>query len=204
MDHSPEITEKPSLTNSSSAPSASPSIGVEPVLDNVVTLTVARAESTILGHVIVTFAKKGSLTCQDLLKCKTTFELLTKAEQEGVSISEPALLATIDDNDVARTVYITPKPDHQFRDFAVWIGMVTETLANLKATQVGLYLCKESLDGDIISDLVSQVVRSLVDTKGIRDICLVVGRHAYNEVLSTALTLKHELDGTQASVHVLH
>lgn len=204
MEHTPEFTDMPTVGEGTNVPSASATIGVEPMLDNAVTITVARAESNIAGHVIVSFAKKGPLTCRDLLKEKTTFDLLSKAESEGVEIAEPALLATIDDKGMARTVYLTPRPDPQFRDFAVWVGMVTETLTNLKASQVGIYLCKDSLQPDMISDLVSQAVRSLVEAKAARDICLIVGKHAYNEVLSTALLLKQELDGGQASVHVLH
>lgn len=204
MEQIPEITDTPTVLQGTNSPSAALNIGVEPLLDNAVTITVARAEANIAGHVIVTFAKKGPLTCPDLLKARTTFELLSRAEREGVDISEPALLATIDDFGVARSVYLTPRPDSQFRDFAVWVGTVTETLGNLKATQVGLYLCKDSLEADALSDLVSQAVRSLVEAKVAKDICLIVGNHAYNEVLATALTLKHELDGGQTSVHVLH
>jgi hypothetical protein len=202
MERTPDIS-----TPSSQQEGHGPSIIRQVTSENLnpsVTLTVARAESTILGHVIVTFAKKGNLSCKDLLNCPTTFALLSKAEDEGVDITEPALLATIDDQGVGRSVYLTPRPDPQFRDFAVWIGNVTETLSNLKTKQVGLYLCKDSLDHDSLNDLVCQVIRSLVEAGIVQDICLIVGRHGYNDVLATALSLKHELDGPRASIHVLH
>lgn len=176
----------------------------EMVPSGAVTLTVARHENTIAGHLIVTFAKKGSLTCHDLLACKSTSELLERAEKDGINQDEPALLATVDDLGVARTVYLTPIPNHNFRDFAIWVGQVTDTLANLKARNLGFYLCKESLNPDALSDLISQVIRSIVEAKLADDICLVVGNHAYNEILNTALGLKHELDGVSGKVHVLH
>lgn len=204
MENGPQITETPSIAASTNSPSASFNVGVEDALSNAVTLTVARSEATIAGHVIFTFAKKGPLTCHDLLKCESTFALLSKLEAEGAHLSEPALLATVDEDGTARSVYITPKPDPQFRDYAVWVGMVNETITQLKAKQVGFYLCKDSLEPEALSDLASQAVRSLIEARSVRDICLIVGRHAYNEVLSTALTLKQELDSTQASVHVLH
>lgn len=194
-------------------PQSTPVIGpiglvttLEPTMDQAgtVTLTVARHEDTIAGHVIVTFAKQGSLTCHDLLNCKSTSELLLRAERDGIKTDEPALLATVDDYGVARTVYLTPLPNNNFRDFAVWVGQVTETLTNLKSRNIGFYLCRDSLKADALSDLISQVIRSIVETKIADDICLVVGNHAYNEILSTALTLKHELDGVSGKVHVLH
>ena len=169
-----------------------------------VTLTVARHEDTIAGHLIVTFAKRGTLTCSDLLGCKSTSELLIRAEKEGTKTDEPALLATVDDYGVARTVYLTPLPNNNFRDFAIWVGQVTDTLTNLKARNLGFYLCKDSLNTDALSDLMAQVIRSIVEAKLADDICLVVGNHAYNEILDTALTLKHELDGVVGKVHVLH
>lgn len=169
-----------------------------------VTLTVARHEDTIAGHLIVTFAKRGSLTCSDLLSCKSTSELLLRAEKEGTKTDEPALLATVDDHGTARTVYLTPLPNNNFRDFAIWVGQVTDTLTNLKARNLGFYLCKESLGADALSELMGQVIRSIVEAKLADDICLVVGNHAYNEILETALSLKHELDGVVGKVHVLH
>lgn len=178
----------------------------EPTMDQHgnVTLTVARHEDTIAGHLIVTFAKKGTLTCSDLLSCKSTSELLLRAEKEGTKTDEPALLATVDDYGVARTVYLTPMPAANFRDFAIWVGQVTDTLTHLKSKNIGFYLCKDSLNADALSDLMSQVIRSIVETKLVDDICLVVGNHAYNEILNTALALKHELDGVAGKVHVLH
>lgn len=178
----------------------------EPTMDQhaTVTLTVARHEDTIAGHLIVTFAKKGSLSCSDLLSCKSTSELLLRAEKDGTKLDEPALLATVDDYGVARTVYLTPMPANNFRDFAIWVGQVTDTLSNLKTKNVGFYLCRDSLNTDALSDLMSQVIRSIVETKLVNDICLVVGNHAYNEILDTALALKHELDGVAGKVHVLH
>ncbi|MCX6124575.1 MAG: hypothetical protein NTV34_07465, partial [Proteobacteria bacterium] len=151
MDQIPKFTSKPSITAGTRAPSIAPVNEIETSLETAVTLTVARSESAIIGHVIVTFAKHGQITCSDLLKCATMFELLSRAESEGVKIAEPALLATIDDQGIARTVYLTPRPDPQFRDYAQWVGTVTEVLSSLKAQQVGLYLCKDSLEKGALS-----------------------------------------------------
>ena len=160
MDQIPKFTSKPSLTADSRSPTIATVNEIEASLETAVTLTVARSEAAIRGHVIVTFAKHGPLGCSDLLKCATTFELLSRAESEGVKIVEPALLATIDDQGIARTVYLTPRPDPQFRDYAHWVGTVTEVLNSLKAQQVGLYLCNDSLEKGALSDLVCQLVRS--------------------------------------------
>lgn len=201
------------MTNENEEHTSVPQIGPiglittsEPTMNQTgsVTLTVARHEETIAGHIVVTFAKPGTLTCSDLLNCKSTSELLLRAEQEGIKTDEPALVATVDDFGVARTVYLTPQPNNNFRDFAVWVGQVTDTLASLKARNIGFYLCKNSLNPDALSELMSQVIRSIVEIKLADDICLIVGNHAYNEILNTALSLKHELDGVTGKIHVLH
>lgn len=201
------------MTNENEEHSSTPQIGPLTLVENseptmnqtgTVTLTVARHEDTIAGHVVVTFAKPGTLSCHDLLSCKSTSELLLRAERDGVKTDEAALVATVDDYGVARTVYVTPQPQNNFRDFAIWVGNVTDTLANLKARNIGFYLCKDSLATDSLADLMSQVIRSIVEIKLADDICLIVGNHAYNEILNTALALKQELDGVSGKVHVLH
>ena len=204
MSEGPGFTETPKI-ELKQAGSSTPSIeSVESSLGKAITITIAKAEETVLDHVIVTFAKKGRLTCQDLLKSRSTFELLAKAENEGVNTTEPALLAISDEAGIARTIYLTPMPESHFRDFAVWVGNVTETLINLKARKVGIYLCNDTLDRESISELVSQVVRALVESSPVKNISLIVGKHAYNQILNTALLLKNELESGTSSIHILH
>jgi hypothetical protein len=200
MDRSPEITGTPEASQANLIDGSSPQVA----FSGPVTLSIARDEQTIAGHIIVTFAKSGPLTCTDLLKYQTTADLLSHAETHGVSISEPALLAVTSSAGEARTIYITPPPQNNFRDFAIWVGQVSETLSNLKAKNVGFYLCKDSLPNESLMDLVSQVVRSAVDAQVAMDISLVVGNYPYNEILAMALELKQELESTQTSVHVIH
>jgi hypothetical protein len=203
MDHIPEITTAPT-----SDTSRSPSINSEPPNDQLrtsnFTLRVARTEDDIADHFVVTFAKSGTLTIQDLLKEPSISQLLQSAENFGVNISEPALLAVADDVSQARTIYLTPTPNNSFRDFAVWVGHVSHTIEQLKTKKVGLYLCKDSLPSEQLKELINQTIRVFVENKIANDICLIVGQHAYTDILSTALQLKQELDGPYAALHILH
>ena len=180
--------------------------GVEPTLSlsGGVTISLAHRESDLFQKLVVCFTKKGSISCERLMTCSSTLDMLALAEMEGTSLSEPALLAITGEDEIARTVYMTPAPGANFRDFAVWVGSVTETVGYLKARSVAIYLAKDSLDSSDIAELTCQFVRSLVEAKAVDEVSLFIGRHDYNQTLNLALSLKNELNSSEVTVTVLH
>jgi hypothetical protein len=167
-------------------------------------ITVSRTEAKLLGKFVVTFAKPGPTTCKELLNAPTIHQLLANAEENGVAVQEPALLAMVDDQSVARSVLITPQPEANMRGYAVWIGWLIDTIKDLKTDQVAIYLCKNGLNKEDTNDLLQQSVRALIESGHIAEVGLVVGSHSYNDVLRTALTIKTDLVDPSLNISVLH
>jgi hypothetical protein len=104
----------------------------------------------------------------------------------------------------ARRVFVTPCPGDNFRDYAVWVGMVTETVSNLKVRKVALYPCPGALSDENSFELTSQLVRALIEANAADEVALIVGRYNYNKLLNMALELKSELKTANNSIHVIH
>jgi hypothetical protein len=104
----------------------------------------------------------------------------------------------------ARRVFVTPCPEDNFRDYAVWVGLVTDTVSQLKVRKVALYPCPGALSDENSFELTSQLVRALIEANAADQVAFVVGRYNYNKLLNMALELKNELKTPTTSIHVLH
>jgi hypothetical protein len=169
-----------------------------------ITLSLAVDDTDITDHLVVTFAKNGSLECPDMLHENSTSKLLYDIELKGQNITEPSLMAIADANGVARRVFITPCPSPNFRDYAIWVGLVSETVQNLKARSIALYPCHGSLTDENTFELVAQLVRALLDANAADNVALIVGRYNYNKILNLALELKNELKTDTTNIKVVH
>ena len=153
---------------------------------------------------MITFAKPGDVTCPEMLSKDSTSRLLYEIEQRGQNISEASLMGIANESGEARRLFVTPCPGENFRDYAVWVGMVTDTIVNLKARKIALYPCPGALTEENAFDLTCQLVRSLIEAKATDEIALVVGRYNYNKILNMALELKSELKSSDLPVKVIH
>jgi hypothetical protein len=189
-----------------STPSIETSIGSEPNSSTVRTITLSLAidDFDLTNYLVVTFAKNGSLQCPDMLLENSTSKLLYDIEQKGQDVTEPSLMAIAGDDGVARRVFVTPCPAPNFRDYAVWVGLVSETVQNLKARNVALYPCHGSLTDENTFELVSQLMRALLDGNSSDNVALIVGRYNYNKLLNLLLELKSELKNENTSIKVVH
>jgi hypothetical protein len=189
-----------------STPSIETSIGSEPNSSTVRTITLSLAidDFDLTNYLVVTFAKNGSLQCPEMLLENSTSKLLYDIEQKGQDVTEPSLMAIAGDDGVARRVFVTPCPAPNFRDYAVWVGLVSETVQNLKARNVALYPCHGSLTDENTFELVSQLMRALLDGNSSDNVALIVGRYNYNKLLNLLLELKSELKNENTSIKVVH
>lgn len=169
-----------------------------------ITLSLAIDDADLRDHLVVTFAKTGNLECPDMISEASTSKLLYEIELKGQNVTEPSLMAIAGEDGVARRVFVTPCPSPNFRDYAVWVGLVTETVQNLKARSVALYPCHGSLTDENSFELVGQLVRALLDAKCTDSVALIVGRYNYNKLLNLALELKTELKSETTSIRVVH
>ena len=169
-----------------------------------ITLSLAINDSDLTDHLVITFAKHGELSCPELLEGDSTSRLLYEIERKGQSVTEPSLMGIAGGDGMARRVFITPCPGDNFRDYAVWVGLVTETVLNLKARNVALYPCPGALSEENAFELISQLVRALIEAKGTDNVAFIVGRYNYNKLLNMALELKHELKSVTTPIHVIH
>lgn len=169
-----------------------------------ITLSLAVDDADLRDHLVVTFAKNGALECPDMISEPSTSKLLYEIELKGQNVTEPSLMAIAGDDGVARRVFITPCPAPNFRDYAVWVGLVTETVQNLKARSIALYPCHGSLTDENSFELVGQLVRALLDAKCADNVALIVGRYNYNKLVNLALELKTELKSDTMSIRVIH
>jgi len=169
-----------------------------------ITITLAVDDFDLTDQLVITFAKSGSVACPEMLDGHSTSRLLYEIEQKGQDVTEPTLMAIAGDDGVARRVFITPCPGANFRDYAVWVGLVTETIQNLKALKVALYPCPGSLSDDNVFELIAQLVRSIIEAKCSENIALIVGRYNYNRLLNLALELKTELRTPSTMIQVIH
>lgn len=169
-----------------------------------ITLSLAIDDFDLTNYLVVTFAKNGSLQCPDMLMENSTSKLLYDIEQKGQDVTEPSLMAIAGEDGTARRVFITPCPAPNFRDYAVWVGLVSETVQNLKAKNVALYPCHGSLTDENTFELVSQLMRSLLDGSCADNVALIVGRYNYNKLLNLLLELKSELKTETTSIKVVH
>jgi hypothetical protein len=168
------------------------------------TISLAVIDKDISDHLVVTFAKPGAVTCPEMLSNDSTSRLLYDIEQKGQNITEASLMGIADDTGEARRLFVTPCPGENFRDYAVWVGMVTETVVNLKARKIALYPCPGALSEENAFALTCQLVRSLIEAKASDHVALVVGRYNYNKILNMALELKAELKSSEMPVQVIH
>lgn len=189
-----------------STPSIETSLGSEPNSSTVRTITLSLAidDFDLTNYLVVTFAKNGSLQCPDMLLENSTSKLLYDIEQKGQDVTEPSLMAIAGDDGVARRVFVTPCPAPNFRDYAVWVGLVSETVQNLKSRNVALYPCHGSLTDENTFELVSQLMRALLDGNSADNVALIVGRYNYNKLLNLLLELKSELKNENTSIKVVH
>jgi hypothetical protein len=167
-------------------------------------ISIAVNDQDIADHLMVTFAKPGAVTCPEMLSRDSTSQLLYEIEQKGQSVSEASFMGIAGDDGQARRLFVTPCPGENFRDHAVWVGMVTDTVINLKARKIALYPCPGALSEDAAFDLTCQLVRSLIDAKAADHVALVVGRYNYNKILNMALELKAELKSSKLPIQVVH
>jgi hypothetical protein len=179
------------------------SVTLNPDTQNI-TITLAVDDCDLTDQLVITFAKSGSVACPEMLEGHSTSRLLYELERNGQNVTEPTLMAIADDDGIARRVFITPCPGANFRDYAVWVGLVTETVQNLKARKVALYPCPGSLSDDNVFELIAQLVRSLIEAKCTENIALIVGRYNYNRLLNLALELKTELRAPSTLIQVIH
>jgi len=169
-----------------------------------ITLLLAIDDHDISDHLVITFAKHGAVACPDMLEGNSTSRLLYELERQGQNVTEPSLMGIASDTGEARRVFVTPCPGDNFRDYAVWVGMVTETVINMKARKVALYPCPGALTDENAFDLTSQLVRSLLEARAADQVALIVGRYNYNKLLNMALELKTELKTPTTAIHVIH
>jgi hypothetical protein len=169
-----------------------------------IVISLAINDQDIADHLVVTFAKTGAVACTDMLEESSTSRLLYELELKGQNVKEPSLMGIASDSGEARRVFVTPCPDDNFRDYAVWVGMVSETIANLKVRKIALYPCPGALSDESSFELTSQLVRALIESKTADEVALIVGRYEYNKLLNMALELKTELTGPQSTIHVVH
>jgi hypothetical protein len=168
------------------------------------TISLALNDQDISDHLLITFAKPGAVTCPEMLNEDSTARLLYEIEQKGQNVTEAALIGIADGSGEARRLFVTPCPGDNFRDYAVWVGMVTETVINLKARKIALYPCPGALTEENAFDLTCQLVRSLMEAKATDHIALVVGRYNYNKILNMALELRAELKSSDLPVQIIH
>lgn len=197
-----ETTDTPTTTQSSVNATGSTSSTAQPT--EAITLSLAVDDADLRDHLVITFAKNGALECPDMISEPSTSKLLYEIELKGQNVTEPSLMAIAGEDGVARRVFITPCPAPNFRDYAVWVGLVTETVQNLKARNVALYPCHGSLTDENSFELVGQLVRALLDAKCADNVALIVGRYNYNKLVNLALELKTELKSDTMSIRVIH
>lgn len=197
-----ETTDTPITTQSSVSATGNTSSTAQPT--ETITLSLAVDDADLRDHLVITFAKNGGLECPDMISEASTSKLLYEIELKGQNVTEPSLMAIAGDDGVARRVFITPCPAPNFRDYAVWVGLVSETVQNLKARNVALYPCHGSLTDENSFELVGQLVRALLDAKCADNVALIVGRYNYNKLVNLALELKTELKSDTMSIRVIH
>lgn len=171
---------------------------------NGVTITLAIDDRDLVDHLVITFAKNGSVNCPTMLESQSTSKLLFELENYGQNVTEPSMMAIADDQGYARRVFVTPCPNANFRDYAVWVGLVTDTVVNLKSRNIALYPCPGALSDESTFDLMSQLVRSLIEANAVDNVALIVGRYNYNRLLNIALDLKSELKSPSNPIQVIH
>lgn len=169
-----------------------------------IVISLAVNDQDIADHLVVTFAKKGAVACAEMIEETSTSKLLYEIELKGQSVHEPSLMGVATEDGEARRVFVTPCPGDNFRDYAVWVGMVTETVSNLKVRKVALYPCPGALNDESSFELTSQLVRALIEANAADEVALIVGRYNYNKLLNMALELKSELKTASNSIHVIH
>lgn len=178
---------------------------MSPEMSDPLTLTVARDDGMFEEHLMILFAKWGSISERDVLSYESPTELIRKSEEQGLKISEPVLVAvTNPTTGIARRTFITPVPKHSFRDFSVWVGSTTEKIEQLQAKKLAFYFCKDALPAGPLFELLTLMVRSVSQLPFVKDIALVVGSHSYNELIGICLELKQELDQSKVGVQILH
>jgi hypothetical protein len=197
-------TTDTSASSQTSAATTDAASGNAPHPNETITLSLAVDDNDLRDHLVITFAKNGALECPDMISEASTSKLLYEIELKGQNVTEPSLMAIAGEDGVARRVFITPCPAPNFRDYAVWVGLVTETVQNLKARSVALYPCHGSLTDENSFELVGQLVRALLDAKCSDSVALIVGRYNYNKLLNLALELKTELKSDSTSIRVVH
>jgi hypothetical protein len=169
-----------------------------------ITISLAVNDRDIADHLVITFAKKGAVACPEMLEETSTSRLLYELELKGQSVLEPSLMGIAGEDGEARRVFVTPCPGDNFRDYAVWVGLVSETVSNLKVRKVALYPCPGALSDENSFELTSQLVRALIEANAADEVALIVGRYNYNKLLNMALELKSELKTPTTSIHVIH
>jgi hypothetical protein len=197
-----ETTDAPTTKQGSAVATDDTSSTSQPA--ETITLSLAVDDADLRDHLVITFAKNGALECPDMISEASTSKLLYEIELKGQNVTEPSLMAIAGEDGVARRVFITPCPAPNFRDYAVWVGLVTDTVQNLKARSVALYPCHGSLTDENSFELVGQLVRALLDAKCADNVALIVGRYNYNKLVNLALELKTELKSDTMSIRVIH
>jgi hypothetical protein len=172
--------------------------------DQGIKLSLAVDDRDITDHLVITFAKNGTVPYQEMLEQGSTSHLLYELERHGQNVTEPFLMAIAGEDGSSRRIFVTPCPDDNFRDYAVWVGMVTETIVNLKSRNVALYPCVGAISNTNAVELTCQLVRSLIEANAADSVAFIVGRYDYTNLLNMALELKTELQTSDHSIQIIH
>lgn len=169
----------------------------------IATINLASDEAEVHTRFWVTFGKAGKLTPGQLLDEPKVSKMMERLSNEGIAESESVMLAKTE-GDQATLIFVSRIPEGNFRDQAVWVAHVTETLGAWGNRCVGFYFPPHGLEMHRSSELLAQTIRTLVNENLCDHFYLLVGQHNYNHLLNLSLNLKAELDVGDLSVQINH
>ena len=146
----------------------------------------------------LSFYTKGTLSPQTLLEIPSVEEALDKAVTTGICEEGPLMLTD--------SSYIPPKFLHlvpmpvNLNDNA-WIDKISDTLASLGITVLGLRLSNPKLDISQAKDVLYSVMNQLIEKTSIKSYYFFTKDRGINPLLNVILSLKHS---SKKNITILH
>ena len=147
--------------------------------------------------------QQGAHKPLDLLGKSTVDEIFKLAANDGVREDGPVVLF---DSVAEKTLglLLMPVPDANFRNRTLWVEKLTATLTPWGPQRLGIYLAPEILGPDPKMELLTTILRAVIQNSYLNEIFLLTGNHGTNLLLNALVRLRQELLSENFELYVYH
>jgi hypothetical protein len=146
----------------------------------------------------------GELTPGQILDDERPIQkIFEDAAEKGIAGNQ-TLLVTDTEKTPPRYMYFLSTPSDEFRERAMWLSELTQTIRSIQPGSIGFYIDPNLAVDDDEHELVLSILRELIRVSDTTDYYLLIGDYGLNTLLNAAVRLRGELLQDSINLYVFH